>query len=153
MAGRIEKSVKDLIKGHIDELGFELVDVEFKKEKDNRYLRIFIYSGTGISIDDCVEVHRMVEPLIDENIDIEGSYTMEVSSPGYDRKFNYPEDFRRYMGETVELKLYKASDGKKVWEGTLSEYSGGMIGLETSDGPVRFEEKEVASVKRKFVFK
>lgn len=148
---KIDKAVNELIKGTVIEKGFELVDVEFKKEMDGMYLRIYIYSRNGISIDDCVTIHRLVEPMIDENIDIEGPYTLEVSSPGYDRKFKYREDFERYMGEIVEVRLYKSNDSGKLFTGTLKSYGEGHIEIEIENETMRFNENDVASVKRKFV--
>ena len=129
MAFKVDKAVSELIKGLVEENGYQLVDVEFKKEIDGMYLRIYIYSTDGIGIDDCVKIHRLVEPLIDEHIDIEGPYTLEISSPGYDRKFKYEEDFLRYMGQTVEVRLYKSNDSGKVFTGKLSGYGEGNIDM------------------------
>jgi len=151
MAVKIDRAVNELIKGPVTDRGFDLVDVEFKREQDGMYLRIYIYSKQGIGIDDCVEVHRLVEPLIDENIDIEGPYTLEVSSPGYDRKFKYEEDYRRYMGETVEVRLYKSNESGKLFTGILTGYGDGHIEIEINEDRIRFNETDVASVKRKFV--
>lgn len=148
---KIDKAVNELIKGAVVENGFELVDVEFKKETDGMYLRIYIYSSKGISIDDCVTIHRLVEPLIDENIDIEGPYTLEISSPGYDRKFKYKEDFERYIGETVEVRLYKSNNDGKLFTGILRGYGEGNIDIEIENETMHFVETDVASVKRKFV--
>ncbi|MBN1623680.1 MAG: ribosome maturation factor RimP [Clostridia bacterium] len=148
---RIDKAVNELIKETVIENGFELVDVEFKKETDGMYLRIYIYSREGISIDDCVKIHRLIDPMIDENIDIEGSYTLEVSSPGYDRKFKYKEDFERYMGETVEVRLYKSNEKGKLFTGKLKGYGEGNIDIEIDNETMHFIETDVASVKRKFV--
>ncbi|HPJ22581.1 MAG TPA: ribosome maturation factor RimP [Clostridia bacterium] len=151
MAQKIDRAVSELIKGPVMEKGYELADVEFRKEPDGMYLRIYIYSRQGIGIDDCVAVHRIIEPLIDDNIDIQGSYTLEVSSPGYDRKFKNEEDFKRYMGETVEVRLYKSNEKGKIFSGILSGYGEGNIEIVVDDETLRFLEKDVASVKRKFV--
>ena len=151
MASKLEKIVWELVGGIVNSLGYEVADVEFARGNEGNFLRIYIYSEKGISIDDCVEVHRAVENVIDDKAGIEGSYILEISSPGYDRKFKYPEDYKRYMGEMVDVKLYKAIDGKKTFEGILKAYEPGKITVEVNGEANEFVENYVASVKRKFV--
>ncbi|MBN2557367.1 MAG: ribosome maturation factor RimP [Clostridia bacterium] len=132
--------------------GLELVDVEYIMERGTRYLRIYIYKKDGVGIDDCVAVHRDLEAFLDEKDEILGPYTLEVSSPGYERALKSQADFSRYMGEKVEVRLYTPFRGKKIWSGTLDGFSEGMVSLETEEGNMEFRLEDAAKVKRVFEF-
>ena len=150
MAGGIVKTVESFARDIAEAKGLELVDVEFVKEGPVKFLRIYIYKSDGVGIDDCVAVHRELDKMIDEQLDIPGPYTMEVSSPGYDRAFKKPDDYRRYMGEVIEIKLYKPLDGNKIFSGKLISYENGLITIGTEGGTMEFEEKETAKINRIF---
>ncbi len=150
MTGSIVKTVEALALDIVGELGLELVDVEFVKEGRDKFLRIYIFKNGGVGIDDCVAVHRKLEKLIDDQLDIPGPYMMEVSSPGYDRAFKKPEDYRRYKGEEIEVKLYKPRDGKKIYTGKLLNYENGIITIDTEEGNMEFDEIETAKINRIF---
>lgn len=150
MAGNIVKSVEEIARNIAKGKGLELVDVEFVKEGPDKFLRIYIYKKGGVSIDDCVIVHRELDKKIDEQLDIPGPYTMEVSSPGYDRAFKNPGDYLRYMGEEIEIKLFKPLDGNKTFSGRLTGYEDGIITIETDKGNLEFKEKETAKINRIF---
>ncbi len=152
MAHKIEDKVSDITENIIRENGLEPAGVEFVKENGKRFLRIYIYKKGGVGIDDCVAVHRGVEPLIDDMTEIEGPYTLEVSSPGYDKPLKTESDFFRYKGEKISVKLYSPMDGKKTYEGVLQGYEGGVLMLETEEGVVEFNVKETAKIKRIFEF-
>lgn len=150
MAGGIVKTVEVMARDIAEGKGLELVDVEFVKEGPDKFLRIYIYKNGGVGIDDCVAVHRELDKKIDDQLDIPGPYTMEVSSPGYDRAFKKPEDYRRYMGEVIEVKLYKPLDGNKIFSGKLLSYENGIITIETDGRTMEFEENETAKINRIF---
>ena len=137
MAGGIVKTVESFARDIAEAKGLELVDVEFVKEGPVKFLRIYIYKSDGVGIDDCVAVHRELDKMIDEQLDIPGPYTMEVSSPGYDRAFKKPDDYRRYMGEVIEIKLYKPLDGNKIFSGKLISYENGLITIGTERAALR----------------
>lgn len=150
MAGSIVKSVEAIARKIAFDNGVELVDVEFVKEGKDKFLRIYIYKSGGVGIDDCVSVHKELDKKIEDQLDIPGPYTMEVSSPGYDRAFRKPEDFQRYMGEEIEIKLYKPIDGSKVYTGKLANYENGNITIENDNENLEFNEKDTAKVNRIF---
>ena len=150
MAGGVVKAVEAIAHKVLADTDLELVDVEFVKESGDRYLRIYIYRDGGVGIDDCVAVHRKIEKLIDDNVDITGPYTLEISSPGYDRAFRKESDYIRFMGEEIEIKLYKAKDGIKKFTGTLTGYDKGIITIENEEGVMDFNEEETAKVNRFF---
>jgi len=102
----------------------ELWDIEYVKDPGGWVLRVFIDRPDGVSITHCEAVSRELDPILDENEDIiPGSYTFEVSSAGAERQLKRPTDFERFMGELIEVKLYKAEDGTKIFLGDLTGYS------------------------------
>ena len=150
MAGNIIKAVEGIASEVARKNGLELAGVEFVKEGKEKFLRIYIYKKGGVGIDDCVAVHKETDKLIDEQLDIPGPYTMEVSSPGYGRAFKTETDYRIFMGEEIEVKLYKPLNGLKKYSGTLTGYENGEITVSTKSGEMKFKEEETAKVNRIF---
>jgi len=122
MAKNTAALVRSLIEGTINELGYNIWDVEFVKEGGEWFLRITIDKEDGIDIDDCEKVSRAIDPILDEADPIEQSYRMEVSSPGVEREIRLPEHFAACIGETVILKLFTAFNGKKQIIGRLDGF-------------------------------
>ena len=143
MAGIAEK-VFNLIKPAVEEAGVYLWDVKYVKEGASYYLRVYIDSEEGISIDDCTRVSRAIDPIIDEADPIECSYCLEVCSPGIERELTRPEHFEMAIGCRVKLKLFKALDGKKDFIGTLADFDGKNITVEDTQRSVTFNQSEVA---------
>ncbi|MCK5758132.1 MAG: ribosome maturation factor RimP [Clostridiales bacterium] len=150
MAVSIIKAVEAIAAGIAEEKNLELIDVEFVKEGPDKFLRIYIYKSGGVGIDDCVTVHKELDKKIDDQLEIPGPYIMEVSSPGYDRAFKKAADYHRYMGEEIEIKLYKPVDGIKKYSGVLKSYENGNITVETDKGTLEFNETDTAKVNRIF---
>ena len=125
-----ESKVEVLVSGMIEKMGYELVDVEFVKEGQNWYLRFYLDKEGGINIDDCEKASKAIEKLLDEKDPIEQAYILEVSSPGLDRQLKKDKDFVKYAGSLVDVKLYKAVDGSKEFQGTLKGLEGNIIKIE-----------------------
>lgn len=131
-----------------DEKGYETVDVEYVKEAGQFYLRVVVDKEGGISLNECEEVSRELSPKLDENDFIEENYYLEVSSPGIDRALKRDKEFVKYKGRDVEIKLYKAIDGVKQFEGEL-------VGLDEENNIVviinneemKFNRKDVAIIR------
>ena len=128
--GKIEESVRPIAEKAALELGYELYDIEYKKEGSEWYLRIFIDKPEGMGVDDCEKYSRHISPLLDESDPVPDNYILEISSPGMFRKLKTPEHFKRYMGEQVEVKLYKSQDGRKKFNGVLKGFSDGDVTVE-----------------------
>jgi len=121
---KITDAVSALALPIVEKNDCELWDVEYVKDPGGWVLRVFIDRPDGVSITHCEAVSRELDPILDENEDIiPGSYTFEVSSAGAERQLKRPADFERFMGELIEVKLYKAEDGTKVFLGDLAGYS------------------------------
>lgn len=149
---KVEELVTDMATKVVDEYGFELVDVEFVKEGNNWYLRIYIDKPGGIMIDDCQVVSERISDMLDEADPIKQSYFLEVSSPGLDRPLKKESDFKRYKGQDVEVKLYEPYNGEKFFEGELVGLIDGNIVINTQQGELAFEKDKVAIVKRAIKF-
>lgn len=127
--------------------GCTLWDVEYVREAGTWFLRVYIDKPGGVCIDDCEAVSRAVSDLLDEADPIEGSYTFEVSSAGADRTLKKPEHFAQMMGQEVEVKLYRAREGRKDFVGVLSGYEAGDVTLGQGEQAVTFPKKDVAQVR------
>lgn len=134
------------------ETGCELWDVEYVREAGEWFLRVYIDKDGGVSINDCEAVSRPLSEALDEADPIEGSYTFEVSSAGADRPLKKPEHFAKMMGQEVELRLYRAVEGKKAVVGTLAGYDGGDVTLTVAGGDRVFPKADVAQVRLNVTF-
>ena len=142
--------IKDMVQPVIDQFSLELMDIEYTKEGKERYLRIYIDKEGGVTIDDCVDVTRELNKLIDKTDPIKESYILEVSSPGLDRPLKTERDFEKYKGQAVEVKLYKPLNGIKLFEGSLEGRTEEKIKIKNDHGDVlEFAGKDVSTVRRK----
>ena len=133
---------ENLCKAKIESMGFELCDVEYQKEYGDWVLTFYIDKPGGVTIDECEEVSRAIEPILDEADPIESEYVLSVSSLGIDRPLKKNRDFERAMGTELEIKLYAPQGGKKQWIGTLTAYDADSFTVETESG-------ETLTVKKK----
>jgi len=108
-----------LLEPAVEQLGYELCDLEVKFGGRDGLLRVFIDRPEGIGLDDCEVVSRQVSSLLDVEDPLPGHYTLEVSSPGLDRRLTKPEHFRRFTGEDVRVKLRFPKEGRRNFRGEL----------------------------------
>ncbi|MGI6113958.1 MAG: ribosome maturation factor RimP [Mahellales bacterium] len=145
---KIEKIVEKMVIPILNEKDYELVDVEFKKEGGNWYLRIYIDKEGGISLDDCQVVSEKLSSALDAVDPIPYSYFLEVSSPGLDRPLKREKDFVKYKGSVVEVRLFAPYNGKKVYKGELVGMMDNRIAIMQEDGnQIDFERDKVALVR------
>lgn len=150
MKESIASRVEALAAPVAEECGVSLFDVEFVKEGPDHYLRLFITKEEGVDLDDCEAVSRAIDPLLDEADFIKEHYYLEVSSVGLDRHLKKEKDFLYFMGEKIEVKLFKAFEGSDFWVGTLTGYEDGKFAIDTEKGELVIDQKE-ARVVRPFV--
>lgn len=144
MAGVADK-VFSLVEETVKAQNVRLWDVRFVKEGANWYLRIIIDSDSGISIDDCTNVHHAIDPLLDEADPIDRAYYLEVCSPGLERELTRDEHFEKMAGEKVKLRLYKAIDGVKEFSGVLKSGDREKVVLATETQELEFARNEISS--------
>ena len=149
----IEKRTEELVLPIVEKQGFELVDVEYVKEGGTMYLRAYIDKPGGIAVNDCETVSRAFSDLLDKEDYIADSYILEVSSPGLGRPLKKEKDFKRSVGKAVEIRLYRAVDRKKEFEGILTAYDDQSVTIEQEDGTeASFERAAIALIRLAFDF-
>ena len=114
-----EQQLIDLLKPVVEALGFEFWGLEYITQGKDSVLCIYIDSDNGIHVDDCAEVSRQVSGVLDVEDPITSEYNLEVSSPGMDRPLFTLEQFNRYVGEFVDVKLRYAFEGRRKFKGKL----------------------------------
>lgn len=143
MANRVEEAVEKIAEEILANTDYELVDVEYVKERD-WFLRVYIDKEGGIGLDDCQEVSGLLDEKLEELNIINDRYILEVSSPGLDRALKKEKDFKREMGKLVDITLYKAIDGEKMITGNLTGYTKDII---TIDETREIALKDIALVR------
>lgn len=127
--------------------GCSIWDVEYVKEAGGWFLRLYIDNPDGVSINQCENVSRALDPILDEMDLIPGAYTFEVSSAGAERQLKRPSDFEQFIGSLVEVKLYKSRDGKKEFVGNLESYNDGDVTISVGNEMITFVKSDVANVR------
>ncbi len=112
-------ALEKLIEPAIEQLGYELSDLELKLGGGNGVVRVFIDKPEGVDLSDCEIVSRQLSAVLDVEDSLPGHYRLEVSSPGLDRKLTKPEHFQRFLGETIRVKLRFPVAGRRNFRGTL----------------------------------
>jgi len=132
--------------------GMELVEVEVKGGGNQRLVRIWIDKPAGITHGDCELVSQQVGTILDvEDVVPGGRYTLEVSSPGVERKLLKPADYLRFQGKKVKVTLRENIEGRRHWEGTLAGFSEGAAAIEVQPGKTfRFPLDQIQKANLKF---
>lgn len=148
-----EQRTEELLMPILEELNFELVDVEYVKEGSSYYLRAYIDKEGGITVDDCETVSRRMSGLLDEQDYIEESYIFEVSSPGLGRPLKKEKDYARSMGKQLEIRTYRAINKEKEFYGILKKYDLDTVTIELEDETeLTFERQQIALIRLAFDF-
>jgi len=132
--------------------GIEVVEVEVKGGGMHRFVRISIDKPEGVTHGDCELVSQQVGTILDvEDVVPGGRYTLEVSSPGVERKLLKPQDYQRFQGKKARITLVEPLEGRRNWEGTLAGIENGEVAVETAPGQtIRFPLDKVQKANLKF---
>jgi len=131
--------IETLVLPILDDLGYELVDLQLQQDGKQLALRIFVDKPAGITLDDCVEVSREVSAILEVEDPIRSAYRLEVSSPGLDRPLKKAADFERFVGKKARLKSKNLIDPdqrgttRKTFVGTLLGFENDLVRLELTD--------------------
>ncbi|MFZ5642397.1 MAG: ribosome maturation factor RimP [Bacillota bacterium] len=139
--------VEEITEPVANELGLELVDVEFIKEGGRWILRVFIDKPGGISHTDCELLSQRLDLLLDEKDPIPQSYYLEVSSPGIERPLKKPEDFRRFSGQMVNITTYAPFEGRKKFTGKLEGTGEGNLFLDEEGKRLSIPMNQISSAR------
>lgn len=149
---KTEQIAFDMAKPIAESVGCFIYDVEFVKEGGLYFLRIFADKEGGIDLDTCEKISRELSAKLDEKDPIKQNYYLEVSSPGIERKLKTNEHFERYIGETIDIGLYKAINGAKQITGVLRGFDNGVILVNLNGDEIEILQKETTFVKLHFDF-
>ena len=142
---KIEEQVEKLVKDKIENLGYDLYDVEYVKEGPNYYLRIYIDNEKGIDLNDCEKVSNEINELLDTIDCIKEQYFLEVSSPGIERILRKDKHLKQNIGKQVEIKLFKKDEkGNKNYIGELTDFDSEKITIDSNN---EIERKNISQIK------
>ena len=136
--------------------GFEIVEVEWRREAGGQVLRVYIDRPGGVTIEDCREVSRTIDPVLDVEGLVEGAYHLEVSSPGLDRPLRKPADFARYAGQRVKVRTHQpvetGTGPRRNWSGTLKGFADGMVEIDVDARLHRIPYDQIAKANLEYDF-
>lgn len=143
----IEEKVESLVETTINNLGYELYDVEYAKEGKEYFLRIFIDKPEGIDLNDCEKVNNSINDLLDEADYIKEQYFLEVSSPGIERILKKDKHLQANIGNLVEVKLFKPIEEQKVIQGILKNFNKENLTIKSNEKNIEIERKNISVIK------
>ena len=147
----IEEKVEKLIETSINDLGYELYDVQYAKEGKDYYLRVFIdKKNETIDLNDCEKVNNLINPILDKEDLIKEMYFLEVSSPGIERVLRKEKHLKDNIGKEVEIKLFKPIEEKKEYEGILNSFDKNNISLKINEKEIIIDRKNLSIMKLKY---
>jgi ribosome maturation factor RimP len=134
---KASEKIWTLIQPTVENMGYELVGIEHVSQGRHSVLRIYIDHEDGINVDDCASVSHQVSGLLDVEDPIKGNYSLEVSSPGLDRPLFTLEQFARFIGAQVQIRLHAPVDGRRKLSGTIKGIDGDYVEVEVDDQTYR----------------
>lgn len=144
---KITEITEEILKDFLGKEGLSLYDCEFIKEGPDRVLRVYIDKENDyISTEECEKVSRYLSDVLDEKDPIEENYILEVSSPGLDRVLRKEEHFKKYIGEEVEVSLYKAINGEKKIIGRLVNKTDDGVTIQCDGNEVVINSDQISKV-------
>ncbi len=148
----IEERVENLIQTKIEELGYILYDVQYAKEGQNYFLRVFIEKEDGtIDLNDCEKVNDGINDLLDTADYIKEQYFLEVSSTGVEKVLRKDKHLKDNIGNEVEIKLFKPINKQKEFIGILEDFSEDEITLKLeNDENINIDRKDISLIKTTF---
>ncbi len=156
---KINQIVENAISSALNEIGVEIVEIDFVKAKGEEVptLWIYVHHNDGVNLDLLEKINGVIDPIIDE-IEVNNGepYNLNVSSPGLDRPFKTNRDFERNLGNEVEVKLYEKIDGVKFFVGVMTEFDDETVtvDVETKKNKVltKFERSKIAKISQAIKF-
>lgn len=127
----MQHDIRALLAPTLEALGYELWGLEFLTRGQNSLLRVYIDKESGVGIEDCEKASRQISALLDVEDPFPGSYSLEVSSPGIPRRLFYKDQYARYLGKKIQVRLYTPLNGHRKIEAVIqstSEHSVTLLG-------------------------
>lgn len=130
MAKDIKTKISEIVEPILTELDLSLFDIEYVKEGNDWFLRIYIDKDGGVDLTDCSNVSERLSEKLDEEDPIQAAYMLEVSSPGAERPLKTKSDFHAHINENIYVSLYVHIDGEKEYEGILKSLENDIVTVE-----------------------
>ena len=137
----------NLLKPLVEDLGYEFVGLEQRRDPGNPVLAVYIDNPDGIAVEDCEKVSREVAALLDVEDPISGQYTLEISSPGLDRSLFTLEQFVQFTGEQARISLYAPIEGRRKFKGKILGVDDDRIKLDVDGMEVLLDTGNVAKAR------
>jgi ribosome maturation factor RimP len=138
------RELERLLQPLVDELGYELVQVQASRTRRVHVFRVFVDKESGVNISDCAFLSRRVRQILDQDPSLVGAYSLDVSSPGMNRPIWSLDHYRRFQGEKVHIHLTDSLDGRRRWTGHIAEVVGEEVAIDLEgSGERRFRLDEI----------
>ena len=152
MAKTVIKQIEAVVLPVLGEMGFELVEVQYRREQNGLVLRLTIDKQDGINLDDCAAVSREISQLLDIEDIVDQAYNLEVSSPGLNRPLKSMGEYERFVGRLAKIKTIEPIDGERVFVGKISKTEGESIVLEVGGKEMTILLSQVAKARLEVEF-
>ncbi len=147
LASKVKTICEEKVVPVIENMGYEVVEVEYVKKSDGMNLTFYIDRDGGVQIDDCEKVSKEIDGLLEElNPTDNAPYILNISSPGIDRPLKTERDFKRNIDKEIEVTLFAKMDGKKKFEGVLKNYNENEISIEVSGKTLTLQRDKIAHI-------
>ncbi|MCG6881349.1 MAG: ribosome maturation factor RimP [Deltaproteobacteria bacterium] len=146
------EEIEALVEPVLDEMGIELVDLEYFSGHGRQVLRIYADRPTGITLDDCAMVSREIGHLLDVSDLLQHQYVLEVSSPGLNRPLKREKDFFRVVGQQIKVQTTAPLKGRSNFSGVLQSVENGMLKIDLGDAVVQIPAKSIRKANLVFDF-
>lgn len=146
----ISDRVAEIITPLLAAQSLELVDVEYKKEGSDWYLRVFVDKSGGVQLTDCEKASNIISTELDKHaVKIPHQYYLEVSSPGIERPLRKPEDFLRFRGSEIIVRTMAKIDGSKKFQGVIMDFADNQLVMKTAKGQMEIPFNLISKAKLK----
>lgn len=145
----IEEKIEKKITKIINDLGYDLYDVQYAKEGKDYFLRIFIEKqDKEIDLDDCENVNNAITDILDEEDYIKEQYFLEVSSTGVEKVLRKERHLKENIGEIITIKLFKPIENNKEYIGILQEFNNESIIIDINGEKMKIDRKNISLIKK-----
>lgn len=147
MAGKVKTLCQEKVVPVIEQMGYDVVDIEYSKKSDGMNLVFYIDNDQGIQIEDCEKVSKEIDELIEQlNPTDDQPYILSISSPGIDRPLKTIRDYNRNLGKEISITLFSKKNGIKKFEGVLENFDEKTVTIIYKREPLIIEKDKIAHI-------
>lgn len=147
MAGKVKTLCQEKVVPVIEQMGYDVVDIEYSKKSDGMNLVFYIDNDQGIQIEDCEKVSKEIDELIEQlNPTDDQPYILSISSPGIDRPLKTIRDYNRNLGKEISITLFSKINGIKKFEGVLENFDEKTVTIIYKREPLIIEKDKIAHI-------